>query len=114
MELKESSADVYTQLGHAVAVLIKAALDVAMELDHIKNRANLDANALDDAASKVERCHAAIDTLQANDSIVNARFILNALITAESFMSGFEDDDAQVGINGQLLMLRIAIGKVLV
>jgi len=113
MEVAErSSADVYTHLGHAVAVLIKASLDLTMEVDHLKNAAHLSEEEYEDVAALVERCHAAIETLQGSNSIVNARFILNALSTAERFMTGFEDDASQEGIGEHLQMLRIAIGKV--
>jgi len=61
-------ADVCTR-DHTVAVLIKAALDAVMELDHIKNKANLTQDEHDAAEQIVERCHAAINDAQKEYSL---------------------------------------------
>jgi hypothetical protein len=98
--------------GHAVAVLIKSALDCAIELDHVKNSAGLDAETKEAVGQLVVRTHAAIETLQTNDNLISPRFVLSALSVAEQFMSGFEGDEAQEGIDEKLHLLRAAIGKV--
>jgi hypothetical protein len=114
MQSRESqlSTDVYTTYGHSVAVLIKASLDAAMELDHLKNKAELDAEKTEEMQQIVNRCHAAIETLQTNNNLISPRFILSALSVAEQFMTGFEGDEAQAGIDEKLNLLRVAIGKV--
>lgn len=109
---QQLSTDVYTTYGHAVAVLIKASLDAAMELDHLKNKAELDTEETEDTQLIVNRCYAAIETLQTNNNLISPRFILSALSVAEQFMTGFEGDEAQAGIDEKLNLLRVAIGKV--
>lgn len=109
---EQGSADVYTTFGHAVAVLIKAALDVNMELDDVKNAASLDAEKTEAVQQLIARCYSAIETLQTNNNLISPRFILSALSVAEQFMTGFEGDEAQEGIDEKLHLLRVAIGKV--
>lgn len=109
---EQKSGETPAHLGHAVAVLIKASLDVTMELDHTKNSAKLNAEEKEDIQQLIDRCHAAIETLQKNDALTSPRFILSALSVAEQFMSGFEGDEAQEGIDEKLHLLRAAIGKV--
>lgn len=43
--------------------------------------------------------------------IASAPELLEALTAAEEFISGFEDDQAQVGINEQLSAMRIVLSK---
>jgi hypothetical protein len=61
-------ADVCTR-DHTVAVLIKAALDAVMELDHIKNKATLTEIERDTVDQIVERGHAAINHAQKEHSL---------------------------------------------
>lgn len=112
MEVAErKSTDVYTQFAHAVAVLIKASLDAVMELDHLKNKADIDDEAREAIEQIVDRGHRAIDVLNTDARIVSAQFILNAMNEAEAFMSGFEGDEMQEGIDIKLIQLRMAVGK---
>lgn len=104
-------ADVSTS-AHQVAVLIKASLDAVMDLDHIKNKAALTEHERDITMQIIERGHIAINQMSADPQVQTAKQILDALIIAEDFMAGFEDDEIQDGIAEKLRQVRAAIGMV--
>jgi hypothetical protein len=98
--------------AHQVAVLIKASLDAVMELDHIKNKTVQTEHERDITIQIVERGHIAINQMSSDPRVQTAQQILSALIIAEDFMAGFEDDEIQDGIAEKLRQVRAAIGMV--